>query len=81
MNKLTQPDFAEHGSIFLRVVLFLCGVVCALAALMFLFFWHISQPDPVTRLPGTEDKVAAIFFVTLLLVASVLSLVAAIRKK
>ena len=67
---------SEQGSIFVRVVLLLCGVVCALAALMFLFFWGISE-----RRTSTEDKVSAIFFVALLSFASVLSLVAAIRKK
>jgi hypothetical protein len=66
----------KHGFSILRVILSLCGVICVLAALLFCFFWMISE-----HRSSAEDKGAAVFFVVLVLVAGVISLVAAMRKR
>ncbi len=61
---------------FLRVIVLFCGVVCALAALLFWFFWAVSE-----HRRGAGATVWANFFIVLLLSAAVLSLVAAMHKK
>ena len=74
MRKTTHH--LERGFIFLRAVFLFCGFFCALAALVFWIGWYMSW-----QVRDTGDKAMAAWLVALLSVASLLSFIAAVRKK